>query len=431
MSRILLGMRRAFVCLVASVLLTSCHEGSHINQPSPLPIPTTVPYFLTAGASVGLGADAGHATISVKVQNVEGAPMQDVPVTFETDQGTIDPANAITLVDGTARASLTASVTATVLVSTRTLSQRLLVTAQAPPGASPAPPTPPPGPTPPSVAALTVSLAATPGSAGSPTTFDFASNGTIVQEVWTFGDGSPAVTTTTHTTTHVYVSGGSVIAGVTVLDTLGRTAASTLTMTISPATAPPTPPAPSYAVTLVASPTTVIIGNNATLTATAIPQNGAPAAASYAFDCDNDGIADMTVAAPVNFTSCPYPSAGTITAAVRVTGGSAIGGATTAVTVTVPPLVVNVTPDNFTPTVGVTLVTFTATVSSLGPVPSTFRWFWDRENDGTDDLVEAAASSPHTYATMYGTVGPKVLKVTVIDPATGRTASGFVSFTVN
>ena len=134
MSRILLGMRRAFVCLVAPMLLASCHEGPHLNQPSPLPIPTTVPYFLTAGASVGLGADAGHATISVKIQNVEGAPMHDVPVTFQTDQGTIDPANAMTLADGTAHALLTASVTATVVVSTRTLSQKLLVTAQAPPG---------------------------------------------------------------------------------------------------------------------------------------------------------------------------------------------------------------------------------------------------------------------------------------------------------
>ena len=53
--------------------------------------------------------------------------MQDVPVTF-ADGGTIDPANAMTLADGTARALLTASVTATVVVSTRTLSQKLLVT---------------------------------------------------------------------------------------------------------------------------------------------------------------------------------------------------------------------------------------------------------------------------------------------------------------
>jgi hypothetical protein len=40
MNRILLGMRRAFVCLVAPMLLASCHEGPHLNQPSPLPIPT-------------------------------------------------------------------------------------------------------------------------------------------------------------------------------------------------------------------------------------------------------------------------------------------------------------------------------------------------------------------------------------------------------
>ncbi len=125
-------MHRAVACLICAAVLTSCHEGPHVNQPSPLPIPTSVPYFLTAGASVGQGADAGHATISVKVQNVEGAPMQGVPVTFETDQGTIDPATAVTLADGTARSLLIASGTATVVVSTRTLSQRLLVTSQAP-----------------------------------------------------------------------------------------------------------------------------------------------------------------------------------------------------------------------------------------------------------------------------------------------------------
>jgi hypothetical protein len=38
----------------------------------------------------------------------------------------------MTLADGTARALLTASGTATVVVSTRTLSQKLLVTAQTP-----------------------------------------------------------------------------------------------------------------------------------------------------------------------------------------------------------------------------------------------------------------------------------------------------------
>lgn len=331
MSRILLDMRRAFVCLVAAALLASCHEGSHLNQPSPLPVPTTVPYFLTAGASVGLGADAGHATISVKVQNVEGAPMQDVPVKFETDQGTIDPANAITLADGTARASLTASVTATVLVSTRTLSQRLLVTAQAPPAASPAPPTPTPGPTPPPVAALNVSLAATPGAAGSPTTFNFASNGTIVQEVWTFGDGSPAVTTTTHATTHVYVSGGSFNAGVTVLDTFGRTAASTLALLIVAPPAPPTPPGPSYAVTLTASATAVLVGGTVTLTATPIAQNGAPATpTSYAWDCDDNGTTDSTAPGPI---VCTYPTVGTITSKLTVTGGTASGLGTVAITV--------------------------------------------------------------------------------------------------
>jgi len=71
----------------------------------------------------------------------------------------------------------------------------------------------------------------------------------------------------------------------------GLTATGKIVITDAPAT---TPPAQAYSITLSAAPSTVIVGGNATLTATVNPQNGAPAPTSFAWDCDGNGTVDFT-----------------------------------------------------------------------------------------------------------------------------------------
>jgi YVTN family beta-propeller protein len=67
-------------------------------------------------------------------------------------------------------------------------------------------------------------LSATPAPHGSPTAFDASAStvefGTITNYAWNFGDGSTA-NTSTPTTTHTYVSGGSYTATVTETDSAG------------------------------------------------------------------------------------------------------------------------------------------------------------------------------------------------------------------
>jgi YVTN family beta-propeller protein len=68
-------------------------------------------------------------------------------------------------------------------------------------------------------------LSVTTGVAGQPTSFDASAStvqfGTIKSYVWNFGDGSPAATTATAVTTHVYGTAGSYTATVTETDSAG------------------------------------------------------------------------------------------------------------------------------------------------------------------------------------------------------------------
>ena len=68
-------------------------------------------------------------------------------------------------------------------------------------------------------------LSVSPGFAGQPTTFDASAStvrfGTITSFAWDFGDGSPPVTTSTPTTTHVYATPGAYTVRVTETDSAG------------------------------------------------------------------------------------------------------------------------------------------------------------------------------------------------------------------
>ena len=182
-----------------------------------------------------------------------------------------------------------------------------------------------------------------------------------------------------------------------------------MTITVVPVTA-----AASYAVTLVAAPASVNTGGSATLTATATAQNGAPAVTSYAWDCHGNGTTDFTTAAPTNTQVCAYPTAGTITSKVTVTGGSASGSGTAPVTVTTSVLVATITctpvaspgatPCNVSLTYGGTTLSVTAITK--------IDWDW---GDGLRDLNSTAVKT-HSYASP-GTY-------TVIGSVTATTTDG-------
>lgn len=307
-----------------------------------------------------------------------------------------------------------------------------------PPLPSPTPtPTPNPSPPPVSVQPFNLSLYASPTPiAGKQTNLILAITGTAPTEPlsvnWTFGDGATAMTTKNQTP-HTYARSGKVTAIASVVDAAGRRGSTQTIFTVDdppepePTPPPPPPPSPTYLVAASASPTSVVIGDPTTITATAIAQNGAPAATSYQWDCTNDGTIDQTTATPS--VQCSYTSAGVKTVGVTARSASAAGSGTTTVTVTNgAPLFVGVVASKQDPAIGESVI-FTATVTSSGPIPSSFEWYWDDTSDGVVNAFETG-SSPRSYTTSYGLVGAKTLKVKIIDTITGREATGTQAVTV-
>lgn len=370
--------------------------------------------------------------MTAKVQNGRGDVLSGVTVVFTATVGTLADTSAATDPKGIATTAITATEPAKITATAGSVTAQTIVALQAPittptTPTPPEPPPPPPGPPPPGP--LTVTLLVTPAQAGSATTFSLASPG-ITRAVWIFGDGA-STTTTAPTTSHIYAAAGTYTASVTITDTIGRTASDSETVTIP---APPPPPGPSYTVTLAANPSTVIVNETSTLTATATPVNGAGQPESYAWDCNGDGTTDFTTT--TNSQTCRYttvsaPGVPTVSR-VTVTGGAASGTASVNVTVTAgAPLAAQVTAvPSGTLTIGQP-VTFTATLSSTGPVPTSgLTWEWDFDGDSTIDVVSAAHGNPDGQTTTYGSAGVKTLKVKATDTATGRTANGTRTVTV-
>src|SRR3954463_4134022 len=177
-----------------------------------------------------------------------------------------------------------------------------------------------------------------------------------------------------------------------------------------PTIPPPTPAPPSYGVTIVASPASVVIGPPTTLTATVTPLSGAPAVASWVWDCDTSTPAtDFTSANSAG--PCAYATVGTFTASVRVTGGAVVGVGTTTVTVTaapVPSYTVTVAASPATIAAG-NSTTLTATVTRVnGALPPT-SWAWDC--DSTTPSIDF--NSPISATCTYPIAGIFIAKVTV------------------
>lgn len=191
-----------------------------------------------------------------------------------------------------------------------------------------------------------------------------------------------------------------------------------------PPSPPPPPPQPLYLVSVVAAPTSVVTGAATTLTATVTPFNGAPAVASWAWDCD-------TTTTSVDFTSpttasCTYGTAGTFAASVKVTGpgGSPTASATTSVTVTaapappVPDITVNcgtvTRPGSTTCAVSAKLSGVTVAAGRITSVT------WDF-GDGSPTATGTTTTNTNTHS--Y--VGAATYTVVVTDVVvTGTTATG-------
>lgn len=377
-------------------------------QPLPRPVDTSAPFTLTIGTASN--------TVTARVQNANGAPLGNIVVQFATNVGSVSPSAVTTSVDGKAVTTLTAADTATVTATAGSLSAHSLVAAQGS-GTGGGAPTPP-GSTPTAAPAF---LNVSPnGTVGAPVTFTVSSSAPGPWS-WSFGDGVNTQTSA-FTATHTYGRPGTYAPSVSSSAT--NAAGATITITDAPA-----PATPSYTVSLAASPTSVTVGGSATLTASVTPLNGAPPATGFAWDCDGTGT---TVVPGGSTHPCTYPTAGTITSKVTVTGGTATGSGTTTVTVTpviLPAFAVNIVPASFNPAVGAA-THFTATVTSAGPVPTLLLWQWDDTNDGTYDVAIPDAGSPNSRDITFGSSGVKTVKVTVTDTATARTASGLVTVTV-
>jgi hypothetical protein len=194
---------------------------------------------------------------------------------------------------------------------------------------------------------------------------------------------------------------------------------------------PPAPPPgiPTYVVTLSASPSSLLVGGTATLSASVIPLFRAPAPTAYAWDCTGDSVVDATTSTASYV--CAYPIAGSVAATVRVTGGaaSALGTTTVSVTPPVPPTppALTLTLTGSPQTVAVTQpIAFTATIANVQAGETVSAYQWDLDNtagfEGTSTIT-TRPGGPYTVAGLF----VATVKVTT---STGRTASATFNYVV-
>jgi len=288
-------------------------------QPGPPIVNLSAPAQVTVGATPGSGTQAGTATVSATVQNVNGAGLPNVVVTFATTRGTIAPAQTSTGSNGVATATLTASDTADVTASVGTLSAHTLVVATG--GNTPPTPTLP-------VAFLNVSGSAT---TGVPVVFSVSSSVSGATWNWSFGDGANDQSTT-FAISHTYGRAGTYVATVS----SALTSASSATVMVSDPTPGPTP-TPGGFVASMTCPATTTLTQACNV---AVTVDGAPlpsgAITNVTWDW-GDGKTDPNLTSPVN--THKYDNAGTYTVFASVTGAPPLSSpktATTSKTITVP-----------------------------------------------------------------------------------------------
>jgi hypothetical protein len=416
---ILKAIAQYVALLVLAVFSAACAAGTPTSPTKPA-VPTAVPAAIVVTAVSGIGASAGQVFVDATVQDATGKGIGDVVVQFTTTAGTYVADTITADGGGLAQAVVTTTVPATVTATTGTVAGHLDVV----PTAAPVPPPPgtPPSP-PPAPAQPTITLAPVATTVGLSTLLQanaFLNGVPAAGYGWSFGDGA-TFQGVSAATMHTYTSVGSFTTRVTVTDTLGRSAAGSAIVTVAAAPPPPPPPPPSYSVSLAASPSSLIVSETATLTASVTAQNGAPAPTSYAWDCAGTGIGIVPTAS--NVQPCTYLTAGTVASRVTVTGGTASGSGSASVTV-LPGLVASLTctvAAHMLPTDCNVTATYGGTIVPSGNITKV-DWDW---GDGTV-VPSGGVALAHPYA-LIGTY-PLVVQVTAmtIDGSRGPVTASLV-----
>jgi PKD repeat protein len=408
-------IRPLFVCLF-TILTVACAGNAPTTPSIPTPARGT-PAKIEISATPGLGANGGSATITARVLDAYAATLPDVDVTFAADAGTFGQSPARTDDHGIATTSLSAAPGIVKVTASAGSVRTTEIPVEIQPNSIATPPAPqPPAPVPPAPPSpdqpFAISIGVTPAGAGLTTTFGMVGSGTVVSANWTFGDGLTGVSTGP-STSHVYATAGSYAASVVATDSRGRTASASTSVVI---------PAGGFAVTLASAPASVQAGTRVTLTATATPQNTTLAATSFLWDCDNGS---PTSSDALTTHQCIYATIGTKTPRVTASNGAITGTASTSVTVTSAPLLIGVVANPPGPVASGSSVTFTATITSAGTLPTNVRWEWDDQADGTFDFTTTSGTSD-ARTVIVTSAATAVWKVNVraTDIATGATGSG-------
>jgi hypothetical protein len=416
---------RTQLAAVLILLCTGCVDPKVERYQLTTPSTSTAagpPAILSLTATPGIGASAERATIGVRLADAANLPIANAAVQLSTTAGRLESERLTTSADGKASTLLISAVRASVTASSGTLTKTIDVD-----GSS----------------GYSIILNARSGFRGdlipiSVSITKFNPDLQISVGRLDFGDGSNTALAfegnpPTASTSHRYDRNGSYTVVATITDSLGITQQASSVVTIIDGPAPPPPPtapAPSYQVSLSVGTSPVAQGSPTILTATVVVQDGAPPVTSYDWDCDNDGILEAS-SSPLNTQSCTFLSAGSKTAKVTAKGGTVQGSTTGTVMVTaLPALSVAITAS-----AGHTSgnpITFTATVTSIALPTGTLQWQWDDTNDGTVEVTQTGLN-PNVHTTTYfgASTTPRVIKVRVYDPATGREATSTLSIVIS
>ena len=393
---------RTQLAAVLILLCTGCVDPKVERYQLTTPSTSTAagpPAILSLTATPGIGASAERATIGVRLTDAANLPIPNAAVQLSTTAGRLESERLTTSADGKASTLLISAVRASVTASSGTLTKTIDVD-----GSS----------------GYSIILNARSGFRGdlipiSVSITKFNPDLQISVGRVDFGDGSNTALAfegnpPTASTSHRYDRNGSYTVVAAITDSLAITqqASSVVTIIDGPAPPPvPTPPAPGYSVTLVASPNSVFTTVATTLTVTATAQGGAPPAISYEWDCKDDGVVDFTTASTTQ--NCTYTTAGTFTARVTAKNGSFSGTGTTSITVNAAMFVVSL---SCTAGAAGSLTNCNVTTSYAGsPLPgaAVTKVVWDWADGSPLDTALNSPVRSHTYAapgnfTVFATV---------------------------